>query len=176
MYLHTSTLVQLYSFTRINLPGFTCITDTSGCYSLQGFIQRGDALGFPPSMASPPPPTIFTLARGIGSWIVARDGSKCCMYIYLYIYICPSHFGMQLNFYVTSWLRIYELRENLLPDFDRCSKEALVVSKVPWVYTESDDVGKAWERGYVTVGDFRWATNTGSLVRDLNGCHKLPMS
>ena len=63
--------------------------------------------------------------------------------------------------------------KNLLPDFDRCPKEVLVVSKVPWVYTESDDVVKAWERGYVTVSDFRWATNTGSLVRDLNSCHKI---
>ena len=56
------------------------------------------------------------------------------------------------------------------------AKEALVVSKVLWMYTENNDVGKAWERGYVTVGDFRWATNTGSLVRDLNSCHKLPMN
>ena len=45
--------------------------------------------------------------------------------------------------------------EKPLPDFDRCPKEALLVSKVPLVYTESDEVGKAWEQGYVTVGDFR---------------------
>ena len=57
------------------------------------------------------------------------------------------------------YLRIYELRENLLPDFDRCPKEALLISKVPWLYTQSDDVG-----GYVTVGVIRWATNSGSLV------------
>jgi len=54
------------------------------------------------------------------------------------------------------------------PDLDGCPKGALVVLKVPYVYTESDAVGKAWERRYVTVGDFKWATNAGSLVKDLN--------
>jgi len=39
-----------------------------------------------------------------------------------------------------------------LPDVDRFPKEALLLSKV---YTERDDMGKAWERGYETVGDFR---------------------
>ena len=94
-------------------------------------------------------------------------------------------FGMQLNFH--SWVSTNF--GNLLTDFDRRPKEALVVLKVPWVYTESDDVGKAWERGYETGdvgkawergyetgGDFRWATNTGSLVKDINSRHKLPLS
>jgi len=35
------------------------------------------------------------LARGIGSQSVARDDSKCCMYIYIYV---RHTFGMQLNF------------------------------------------------------------------------------
>ena len=42
-----------------------------------------------------------------------------------------------------------------MPDLDGRPKEALVVSKVPCVYTESDDVGKARERDYETVSDFR---------------------
>jgi len=41
------------------------------------------------------------LARGIGSQSVARDGSECCMYVYIYMYVRHA-FGMQLNFYVTS--------------------------------------------------------------------------
>jgi len=42
-----------------------------------------------------------------------------------------------------------------LPDMDRFPKEVLLLSKVPCVCTESDDVREAWEQGYETVGDFR---------------------
>ena len=70
------------------------------------------------------------LAWGIGSRIVARDGSKCCVYIYMYV----SHTLCDV-IAENLWTP-----ENLSPDFDRCPKEVLVVLKVPWVYTESDDV------------------------------------
>ena len=59
---------------------------------------------------------------------ITVDSQPCIYTLPGYVYMYVRHtFGMQLNFYVTSWLRIYELREN----FDRRPKEALVVSKVP---------------------------------------------
>ena len=44
-------------------------------------------------------------------WI-AECGQKWQQVLYVYTYVRHA-FGMQLNFYVTSWLRIYELRETI---------------------------------------------------------------
>jgi len=63
-------------------------------------------------------------------WI-AESGQRWQQVLYVYICICPSYFWNAIKFLCDVIAENLQTSGNLSPDFDRCPKEALVVSKVP---------------------------------------------
>ena len=90
--------------------------------------------------------TLTKMRTGLTDWRTHTGNEKCFV---------PSRHGTLAT--AICWESMNSLCQTSIDALQE--RWCMVLTKVPWVYTESDDVGKAWERGYETVGDFRWPTN-----------------